>query len=202
MFCSRCGAELPHAARFCERCGHQVEFDAPTAPEHGVDRRVVAGGVALVVIVAVVAVLIISGVFENDDSEKTAARPPASPGTATSEAPTPAATESATATATETASAAQSARARVQGTCGRNGVGGDCHLSVREEPASSSRELERLNEGDPLRISCQVRGERVYSSALGGSSTVWSKTTSDGYVANVYLAGPRLNPRRLTLPRC
>jgi hypothetical protein len=157
---------------------------------------------ALAGIVAVVAVLIVSGVLDSGGSEKTAARPTASPASAPPDTPTPAATATATVTATGTASAPQPARARVQGTCGRNGVGGDCHLSVREQPASSAQELERLDEGDPLRLSCQVRGERVYSSALGSSSTVWSRTTSDGYVANVYVAGPRLSPRQITLPRC
>jgi hypothetical protein len=197
VFCSRCGSELPDSASFCERCGHRVELDAPgTAQRGGVDRRLIGGAVVLLVVVAVVAVLIVSGVFATGDSDETAARPTASPAADASETPSPAATAAAT------AAKPQPARAKVQGTCGRNGVGGDCHLSVREEPSTSARELERLDEGDPLRLSCQVRGDRVYSSALGGSSSVWSRTAGDGYVANVYVAGPRLSPRRITLPRC
>jgi hypothetical protein len=92
-------------------------------------------------------------------------------------------------------------RATVKRTCGLNGAG-DCHLSVRSRPSSSGRELARLNEGDALRLACQVNGESVHSSVLGASSTVWSRTASGGYVANVYVAGPSLDPLRITLRRC
>ena len=73
---------------------------------------------------------------------------------------------------------------------------------MRAQPDASARELRRLKEGDTLRLSCQTRGESVHSSVLGASSTVWSRTTSGGYVANVYVSGSGLDPRRITLPRC
>ena len=73
---------------------------------------------------------------------------------------------------------------------------------MRAQPSTAAAELERLDEGDSLQLACQVHGDRVYSSALGDSSTVWSKTTRGGYVANVYVDGPRLSPRRITLERC
>jgi hypothetical protein len=206
MFCSSCGADLPNSARFCERCGHSVEPDASTPASAkrsfgGIDRRLIGGVVAAAVVAIAVAVLVLVGAFERDDAEKTSARPTASP---TAPTPTPATPPTVASPDLETTAQApeQPARATVQGTCGRNGVGGDCVLSVRAQPSASAAELDRLGEGDSLTLTCQVRGERVYSSALGASSTVWSRTAPRGYVANVYVDGPRLSPRRITLPRC
>jgi hypothetical protein len=144
----------------------------------------------------------VSGVLGGSDKRpQPVARRVAAPApTLTTATPTPTAT--ATATATPTARATPAAvKATVKRTCGRNGAG-DCHLSVRAQPTSSARELDRLNEGDALRLSCQLHGEAVHSSVLGASSTVWSKTASGGYVANVYVAGKGLDPRRITLRRC
>ena len=124
---------------------------------------------------------------------------PALTETATPEVASPEPTETEAATPEPTPAAV---RAVVRRTCGRNGVGGDCHLSVRAEPRSGSAELDRLAEGDSLRLECQVRGESVHSSVLGASSTVWSRTTSGGYVSNVYVSGSTITPRRITLPRC
>jgi hypothetical protein len=143
--------------------------------------------------------LVVGGAFD-DDGERTAARPissPAAPTLTPSPSPTVASPDPET-----TAEPVRPARATVQGTCGRGGVGGDCVLSVRAQPSASAAELNRLSEGDSLTLTCQVRGERVYSSALGASSTVWSRTMPRGYVANVYVDGPRLSARRITLPRC
>jgi hypothetical protein len=209
VFCSRCGARLPESARFCERCGHAVEADVPssvtaTAARQGrrsVDRTLVAGAAALVVVAAVAAVLLITGAFDSDNGDRSAAGPitSATPSATITPSPTVAETpEPDTAAATPT----KPARATVQGTCGRGGAGGDCMLSVRAQPSSASTELSRLSEGDSLRVTCQVHGDQVHSSALGDSSTVWSKTTRGGYVANVYLAGPRLRPGEITLERC
>jgi hypothetical protein len=221
MFCTRCGAEQPGSARFCERCGHRLELDDPTAvavaaadpspppaPKRAKpDRRLIGAAVALALVAAVAAVLALTGAFGSGDGADRAAAPatttapPAAPATTT----TPAAQttpETATTDAGAATARAQPARATVKRTCGRNGVGGDCHLSVRARPSTTAREVKRLDEGDPLRLSCQVRGDSVFSSALGGSSTVWSKTTDGGYVSNAYVAGPRLSARRVTLRAC
>lgn len=207
MFCSRCGARLPDSARFCERCGHRVEEDglAPGPAGRsgsGVDRRLLASLIGAAAIGAVVVVLAVTGVLGNEDEPEIARSTPSPAAPAPSPSPSPASTV-ATPDPTETAEArTRTVRATVQGTCGRDGVGGDCVLSVRTRPAASSTEIRRLSEGDSLTLTCQVRGERVYSSALGASSTVWSKVAPRGYVANVYVSGPDLDPRRITLPRC
>jgi hypothetical protein len=224
MFCTRCGAEQPESARFCERCGHRLELDDPTSvaaaaadpappspspsPKRSKpDRRLIGAAVALTLVAAVAAVLALTGAFgSGEGADRVAApaattAPPAAPATTTTQAPetTP---ETATTDTGAATPPAQPARATVKRTCGRNGVGGDCHLSVRARPSTAAREVKRLDEGDALRLSCQVRGDSVFSSALGGSSTVWSKTTDGGYVSNAYVAGPRLSARRVTLRSC
>jgi hypothetical protein len=73
---------------------------------------------------------------------------------------------------------------------------------VRAEPSSGANELDRLAEGDSLRLACQVRGESMYSSVLGESSTVWSRTTHGGYDSDAYVSASTLSPHRITLPRC
>jgi hypothetical protein len=44
-------------------------------------------------------------------------------------------------------------------------------------------------EGATVLVVCQVRGERVSSSALGTSSDVWSRLESGGYVSSIFLDG-------------
>jgi hypothetical protein len=161
----------------------------------------VAGAVALWVVAAAAAALVISGAFESDDADGTA-RSLTSPTPSTTTAPTPTVPAESPDPDVDAVTPPRPARAIVQGTCGRDGVGGDCVLSVRAQPSSASTELSRLDEGDSLRVSCQVRGEPIYSSALGDSCSVWSRTTRGGYVANVYLVGPRLRPREITLEPC
>jgi hypothetical protein len=214
MFCPRCGAEHSESARFCERCGQSLDRDdATTIAAAPVPRRrptrdprlIVAAAAAAVATLAVAAVALTGVVGSGDDAKRVAASATTSvPSTGvTTAAPTTQAPDTTPDTETNAeAPAAQPARATVKRTCGRNGVGGDCHLSVRASPSASARELKRLDEGDSLRLSCQVRGDRVFSSALGAASTVWSRTTDGGYVSNAYVAGPRVSARRMTLPRC
>src|SRR3954452_3301606 len=208
MFCSGCGAELANQARFCERCGDRVEVDGfnPASARRssgGVDPRLLGGVIAAVVVVATVVGLVVFGAFGRDEGETVAARHVSSPPAATPvPSPSPASTVASPDPETTARPRERPARARVDGTCGRGGVGGDCVLSVRARPSASSAELDRLAEGDALTVTCQVRGERVYSSARGASSTVWSRTTPRGYVANAYVDGPRLSHSKITLPRC
>jgi hypothetical protein len=177
----------------------------PPARHEGLDRRWLGAGIAALLVAAVVVVvLLVTGVFGSGKKAQPVARrvaaPTAAAPTATS-TPVPAtATPTRTRTPTATA-AARAVAATVKRTCGVNGSG-DCRLSVRAQPNASSAELRRLKEGDTLKLACQTRGESVHSSVLGASSTVWSKTTRGGYVANVYVSGSGLDPRRITLARC
>ena len=174
----------------------------PPVRHEGLDRRWLGAGIAAALVVAVVVVLLVTGVFGSGKKAQPVARRAAAP---TAAAPTATSTPApATATPTRTPTATAAARAvaaTVKRTCGVNGSG-DCRLSVRAQPDASSAELRRLKEGDTLKLSCQTHGESVHSSVLGASSTVWSKTTQGGYVANVYVSGSGLDPRRITLPRC
>lgn len=76
----------------------------------------------------------------------------------------------------------------VVNTCGADGTG-DCFLSERAGPDSDTSELRRWDEGDNLQVICQVHGTGARSSVLNARSTVWSKTTSGGWVATIYLDG-------------
>lgn len=185
-----------------------AEWPPPPVLHEGLDRRWVGAGIAAALVVGIVVVLLVAGVFSSDKqpqpaAQRAAAAAPTLVAPAATSTPTPAtlsATQTATAAATATATA-QVVSATVKRTCGVNGSG-DCHLSVRAQPNASAAELRRLKEGDTLKLSCQTTGESVHSSALGASSTVWSKTTRGGYVANVYVSGPGLDPQRITLTRC
>jgi hypothetical protein len=214
VFCPRCGAASAPEAAFCEHCGERLtaEEPSPPPPSPPPTRRGRRGwwiGGVVVLVAIVVGVLGLAGVFGSDDTvtvqRPVVARPVPAPATVT--AP-PAETETATVPTTPTVPTVTPARKRrvvaatVARTCGAGGVGGDCRLSIRSTPSSSATELDRLQEGDALRLTCQVEGDEVTSSALGASSTVWSKTTSGGYVTNVYVKGPGLKPTRRTLPAC
>ncbi|HET6510107.1 MAG TPA: zinc-ribbon domain-containing protein [Baekduia sp.] len=213
MFCSRCGASTEPDATFCERCGERLA-PAPAAvvPRATTSSRpprgVLVAGAAALVVGAVVAALALTGAL--DGSDHPVARRVTVPPAATVGPSQPAVTVATPTTATEGEAAPPAeapaeprpARAVVARTCGKGGVGGDCHLSVRASPSPDADEVLRLDEGDTLRLSCQVRGEPVRSSALGATSTVWSRTTRGGYVSNVYIMGPSLKSRSITLRRC
>jgi hypothetical protein len=206
VFCPRCGAPTEPDATFCEHCGERLASEPATpapspAPSRPPNRVLIAGAVALVVGI-VVGVLALTGAFGGDATEPVARTTLPTPTVA---APEPAVTVE-TPTTTEPPAAAPdppgSVRAVVSRTCGKDGVGGDCHLSERTSPSADAAELRRLDEGDALRLSCQVRGEPVRSSSLGATSTVWSRTTHGGYVSNVYVTGPSLKSQAITLRRC
>lgn len=199
MFCPRCGAPTEPGTAFCERCGERLTPPAPeTAPSRPPRATLVAGAVALAVGI-VVAVLALTGAFGGHD-EPVARRVTVRP---TVVAPEPTVTvETPPAETTAQPEPTRPARGVVSRTCGKDGIGGDCHLSVRTAPSPDAAELRRLDEGDPLRLSCQVRGEPVRSSALGTTSTVWSRTAQGGYVSNVYITGPSLKSQAITLRRC
>jgi hypothetical protein len=91
--------------------------------------------------------------------------------------------------------------AQVTRTCGASG-NGDCYLSLRAAPRSTSRELGRRDEGSGIVVVCQVQGQAVTSSALGATSDLWSRTEDGAYVASAYLQAPGLDPFRQTLPPC
>jgi hypothetical protein len=73
-------------------------------------------------------------------------------------------------------------------TCGASGTG-DCYVTERSQPNTSSITLKRWTEGSTLSVVCQVQGQSVSSSVLNRASTVWSRTTGGGYVANIFLDG-------------
>lgn len=82
----------------------------------------------------------------------------------------------------------QPIRVRVEYTCGKDG-NGDCFVAERTQPSGSGALIRRWDNGQSLEIVCQVRGASVRSSALNASSDVWSRTTTGGYVATIYLGG-------------
>lgn len=214
MFCPRCGAPTDPAAAFCERCGERLA-PAPTAAADStsaaaassrVPRGLLVGGAVVLVAGAVALVLALTGAF-GGGAEPVAGRVTVRAPATVAAAPPPAATVQTPTTATEpppspAPETVRPARAVVARTCGKDGVGGDCRLSVRASPSPDAAELRRLEEGDAVRLSCQVRGAPVHSSALGATSTVWSRTTRGGYVSNVYIMGPSLKSRAITLRRC
>ena len=87
-----------------------------------------------------------------------------------------------------TSSTRSSVTATVSRTCGADGSG-DCFLTLRAGPHSSTASLMRYDEGDTVQVLCQVYGDRAHSSAMDASSSVWAKTTDGGYVAAIYLDG-------------
>jgi hypothetical protein len=208
VFCPRCGTPHERDAAFCEQCGERLAVEAvPAAAGAGPRPLLLVAGV-LAVAAVVAGVLALAGVFSDGDrAVSRVALPAARPAVTAEPAPIPQEDELDPPAATTTAPAPEPAPGRsvpatVARTCGRGGVGGDCHLSVRARPSSDAGELERHDEGDALRLSCQVRGDAVQSSALGVSSTVWSRTVRGGYVSNVYVKGPGLKAQVVTLRRC
>lgn len=91
--------------------------------------------------------------------------------------------------------------ANVARTCGSDGLQ-DCYVSLRSGPTSRSAERRRLDNGTAVRVVCQRRGERAYSSVLGAASNIWARTEDGEYLANVYLKGDGLNAFEITLPSC
>jgi hypothetical protein len=84
-------------------------------------------------------------------------------------------------------------------TCGASG-GGDCFLSVRAAPTSSSAEILRLDEGDPVSVVCQVQGASVLSSSLGRRTTVWVRDPAGRYLSAAFLDVPGWSPFTISEP--
>ncbi|MCC6183176.1 MAG: hypothetical protein IT194_00795, partial [Microthrixaceae bacterium] len=59
--------------------------------------------------------------------------------------------------------------------CG-TGTRGDCFLSVRSAPSADATELNRLDEGEEVRVVCTVTAESVRSSVLGRRTSIWART--------------------------
>jgi zinc-ribbon domain len=216
MFCPRCGAKTEPGAAFCEACGERLMAATPApapaalpAAPSGPPRPLLVGGGIVLLAAVVVGVLALTGVLGGADQAAKVARPqvatvptpPSTPGGVTVETAPETVPEPEPEVGAEP-EASRAIDATVARTCGRGGVGGDCHLTVRASPSPDSAELRRLDEGDALRLSCQVRGEPVTSSALGGTSTIWSRTTQGGYVSNVYVKARGLKSHSITLRRC
>lgn len=73
-------------------------------------------------------------------------------------------------------------------TCGSTGKG-DCFLTERTQPTGDSPAVKQWPEKATLTVVCQVQGQSVSSSVLNRASTVWSRTSTGGYVANIFLDG-------------
>lgn len=89
--------------------------------------------------------------------------------------------------------------ARVARTCGSSG-GGDCFLSVRAAPTTSSAELARLPEGSETSVVCQVVGARVTSSVLGRSTDVWARDELGRFLSAAFLGVDGWSPYEVTSP--
>jgi surface antigen len=85
----------------------------------------------------------------------------------------------------------------VFGTC----PGGTCYANVRTAPTTQSRKIGEKEEGDPLRISCQARGEMVTDGA-GGSSDVWDQLDDGTWVSDYYVDTPRAGRFSPPIPVC
>lgn len=104
------------------------------------------------------------------------------------ESTAPSSTQTSPAAPTSTTPTQNQTVVTVMNTCGRDGTG-DCFLTERGSPSTSGTSLKRWQEGEQLTVVCQVRGSTVRASATGVSSNVWSRTSTGGYVTNVYLDG-------------
>lgn len=79
----------------------------------------------------------------------------------------------------------------VVGTCGD----GSCYLQVREGRSTSAGELVRngqsvrWEDGSTHQVVCEAYGDEVSSQSVGGSSRVWARTSSGGWVSALHLDG-------------
>ncbi len=69
-------------------------------------------------------------------------------------------------------------------------------LNVRSGPTSTSALLGTLQPGSTAALVCQARGQQV------GTTTVWDRTTSGGYVSDAYVSTPSSTGFSSALPRC
>lgn len=69
-------------------------------------------------------------------------------------------------------------------------------LNVRSAPTTSASIIGRLPAGSTVSVVCQARGQRV------GSTSVWDRTTTGGYVSDRYVSTPSSTTYSAALPRC
>ena len=164
---------------------------APAAPRSSSSHLLAFGMIGLVVVAAiVVTTLALSGSL----SEKSADDNGPTPSTPSERGPPPPPPP-------PPPPSASGVLANVARTCGSDGLQ-DCYVSLRSGPTSRSAERRRLDNGTAVRVVCQRRGERAYSSVLGAASNIWARTEDGEYLANVYLKGDGLNAFEITLPSC
>jgi hypothetical protein len=208
--CPRCGAASGKGQRFCRQCGGPLGSAEATIVTPATNARAeatapgrdpksskvwwivlaVAVGFALASVAVLVVVLV--GSRSDSDAGTSEVTVPRTANTAPVEPTTP----STVAPVVPTTTAVPGHVAR---TCGRSGDG-DCFLTVRVAPSTSSSGLQRLDEGDPIDVVCQVTGEPVRSSSLGQSSSAWSRTTAGTYVASVFVDAAGFDPLRVSVP--
>jgi hypothetical protein len=82
----------------------------------------------------------------------------------------------------------------VFGTC----VAGSCGLNERRRPTIHSQRLGQLQDGDIVRIVCQVKGGKV-TTPEGVTSRIWDKLTNGHYVSDVSVDTPPVGSQ---IPAC
>lgn len=82
----------------------------------------------------------------------------------------------------------------VYGTC----ASGECGLNERSKPTKESRPLHKLRDGAEVSVVCQTLGTEI-PNPQGGSSVVWDRLSTGGYVTDVYVDTP---PAGVTIPVC
>lgn len=82
----------------------------------------------------------------------------------------------------------------VYGTCASTKPGGmpECGLNERSLPTSHSKRLRELHDGEKVSIACQTTGGEVRDPS-GGSSIVWDRLDSGGYITDLYVDTPPLS---------
>jgi hypothetical protein len=83
---------------------------------------------------------------------------------------------------------------QVFGTC----VAGSCGLNERSRPTVESRRLGQLQDGDVVKIVCQVPGGSV-TTPEGVSSTIWDRLSNGHYISDVSIDTPPVGSQ---IPAC
>lgn len=69
-------------------------------------------------------------------------------------------------------------------------------LNVRSGPTATSAIVGTLQPGSAVALVCQARGQQV------GTTTVWDRTSSGGFVSDAYVSTPSSTGFSSALPRC
>lgn len=89
--------------------------------------------------------------------------------------------------------------ATVRRTCGSAGTG-DCYVTLRQGPSSSTQQLGRRDEGNVLDVVCQVSGESVRSSILGSPTSVWIRGADGSYASGAFIDVAGWDPFTISEP--